>query len=344
MDYLSIGSINVPYSWLAFLGAVFISEWMTKKNKDAQLDAYLFLYIIIWKLSYIIFYFDAFINAPMSILYFDGGMKGHYLAIFITVLQLIRKRHTLHLDALWQGLILFIASFHVIMGLLLQNWLIVVLAVMALVVLFKNSRIATFFVSLLLFMQNPLQSVWPAIFIVFLILLVALGRTKQLQQIFAIAVIALFIGMMLYAPQQKNIASITMEEITLTTTAGDSRTLHNAEKQLTIVNFFATWCPPCKAEMPHLQAFQEKLPETVELVGVNLAARDDGEQALQNFLEQYNVTYPILVDGEDSAGKAFSVLTIPTTVLLNAQGEELHRIVGPLSEATLQQLVECYTQ
>ncbi|MEG0385071.1 MAG: TlpA disulfide reductase family protein [Solibacillus sp.] len=344
MDYLSIGSINVPYSWLAFFGAVFISEWMTKKNKDAQLDAYLFLYIIIWKLSYIIFYFDAFINAPMSILYFDGGMKGHYLAIFITVLQLIRKRHTLHLDALWQGLILFIASFHVIMGLLLQNWLIVVLAVMALVVLFKNSRIATFFVSLLLFMQNPLQSVWPAIFIVFLILLVALGRTKQLQQIFAIAVIALFIGMMLYAPQQKNIASITMEEITLTTTAGDSRTLHNAEKQLTIVNFFATWCPPCKAEMPHLQAFQEKLPETVELVGVNLAARDDGEQALQNFLEQYNVTYPILVDGEDSAGKAFSVLTIPTTVLLNAQGEELHRIVGPLSEATLQQLVECYTQ
>ena len=96
--------------------------------------------------------------------------------------------------------------------------------------------------------------------------------------------------------------------------------------------------------MPHLQAFQDKLPETVELVGVNLAARDDGKQALQNFLAQYNVTYPMLVDGEDQAGKAFSVLTIPTTVLLNAQGEELYRIVGPLSEATLQQLVERYTQ
>ena len=344
MDYLSIGSINVPYSWLAFLVAIFISEWMTKKNKDAQLDAYLFLYIIIWKVSYIIFYFDAFINAPLSILYFDGGMKGHYLAIFITVLQLIRKRHTLQIDALWQGFILFIASYHVIMGLLQQNWLIAVLAVVALVVLFKNSRIATFLVSLLLFMQYPVQAVWSANFIVFLILLVALGRTKQLQQTFAIAVITLLIGMTLYSPQQKMGATTTMEAIELTTIAGDSRTLHNAEKQLTIVNFFATWCPPCKAEMPHLQAFQDKLPETVELVGVNLAARDDGKPVLQNFLEQYNVTYPILVDGEDQAGKAFSVLTIPTTVLLNAQGEELYRIVGPLSEATLQQLVERYTQ
>lgn len=344
MDYLSFGSINVPYSWLGFLGAVFISEWMTKKNKDAQLDAYLFLYIIIWKLSYVIFYFDAFINAPLSILYFDGGMKGHYLAIFITILQLIRKRDTLHLDALWQGFILFVASYHVIFGLLQQNWLIVILAVVALVVLFKNSRIATFLVCLFLFMQYPIQAVWPVIFIVFLILFVGLGRTKQLQQTLAIAVIALLMGMTLYTPQQKNATTITMEAIELTTTAGDSRTLHNAEKQLTIVNFFATWCPPCKAEMPHLQAFQERLPETVELVGINLAARDDGKQALQNFLEEYNVTYPILVDAEDQAGKAFGVLTIPTTVLLNAEGQELHRIVGPLSEATLNQLVERYTQ
>lgn len=344
MDYLSIGSINIPYSWLAFLGAVFISEWMTKKNKDAQLDAYLFLYIIIWKLSYIIFYFDAFINAPLSVLYFDGGMKGHYLAIFVTVLQLIRKRHTLHLDALWQGFLIFIASYHVIMGLLQQNWLIVIFAVVALVVQFKNSRIATFLVSLLVFMQYPLHAVWPAIFIAFLILVVALGRTKQLQQILAIAIVSLLIGMTLYAPQQKMGAITAMEAIELTTTVGDSRTLHNPQKQLTIVNFFATWCPPCKAEMPHLQAFQEKLPETVELVGVNLAARDDGKQALQNFLGQYNVTYPILVDAEDQAGKAFGVLTIPTTVLLNAEGQELHRIVGPLSEATLNQLVERYTE
>ncbi|MEK4425987.1 redoxin family protein [Solibacillus sp. FSL K6-1523] len=344
MDYLSIGSINVPYSWLAFLVAIFISEWMTKKNKDVQLDAYLFLYIIIWKLSYVIFYFDAFITAPLSILYFDGGMNGHYLAIFVTVLQLIRKRQSLQLDDLWQGFLIFIASYHIIFGLLQQNWLIVILSIIALVVLFKNSRIATFLVSLLIFIQYPLQTVWPAIFIVFLISLVALSRTKQLQQTFAIAVIALLMGMALYSPQQKTGAITTMEAIELTSTVGDSRTLHNPQKQLTIVNFFATWCPPCKAEMPHLQAFQDNLLENVELVGVNLAARDDGVQALQNFLAQYNVTYPILVDDEDRAGKGFGVLTIPTTVLLNAEGKELHRIVGPLSEATLNQLVKRYTQ
>ncbi|MEG0472347.1 MAG: TlpA disulfide reductase family protein [Solibacillus sp.] len=344
MDYLSIGSINVPYSWLAFLGAVFISEWMTKKDKDAQLDAYLFMYIIVWKLSYVLFYFDAFVKAPLSILYFDGGMKGHYLAIGITVLQLMRKRQTLQLDALWQGFLVFIASYHVIFGLLQQHWLIVILAVVAVVVLFRNSGAATFFVSLLVFVQYPIHAVWPAIFVVFLILVLALGRTKQQQQTFAIAVIALLIGMTLYSPQQKMGATTSMEAIELPTSAGDSRTLHNPQKQLTIVNFFATWCPPCKAEMPHLQAFQDNLPETVELVGVNLAARDDGEQALQNFLAQYNVTYPILVDENDRAGKEFGVLTIPTTVLLNAEGKELHRIVGPLSEATLNQLVERYTQ
>lgn len=340
MDYLSIGSINVPYSWLAFMAAVFISEWITKKNKEAQLDAYLILYIVIWKLSYVLFYFDAFVKAPLSILYYDGGMNGHYLAIVITVLQLIRKRQTLQLDALWQGFLIFIASYHVIMGLLQQNWLIVILAIITLGVRFKNSQIATFLVGLLIFMQYPLQAVWPAIFIVFLILVAVLGRTKQLQQTFAIAIIALLIGITLYSPQQKLGAVTTMEAIELTTTAGDSRTLHNPEKPITIVNFFATWCPPCKAEMPHLQAFQENLPADVELVGVNLAARDDGEQALQNFLKQYNVTYPILVDDRDLAGKAFGVLTIPTTVFLNEEGQELHRIVGPVSEATLQKIIE----
>lgn len=73
---------------------------------------------------------------------------------------------------------------------------------------------------------------------------------------------------------------------------------------------------------------------------MNLTDRDNGEQALANFMETYEVTYPILMDETDEVGTAFRVMSIPTTVLLNAQGEELERIVGPVSEEGLRQLIK----
>src|SRR5690606_27248311 len=65
-------------------------------------------------------------------------------------------------------------------------------------------------------------------------------------------------------------------QIELMTTEEKRYVWAEQEHQLTVVNFFATWCPPCHAEMPHLQQFAKKLPDEAALIGINLTARDNG--------------------------------------------------------------------
>ena len=76
----------------------------------------------------------------------------------------------------------------------------------------------------------------------------------------------------------------------------------------------------------------------------NLTSRDHGQDALNKFVETYNVTYPILLDMDDAVGKSFQVTSIPTTVILNKNGEEIDRIIGPISEHALRTLVNKYVK
>lgn len=92
----------------------------------------------------------------------------------------------------------------------------------------------------------------------------------------------------------------------------------------------------------HFLRSPENLPVGVELIGGNLTERDDGEHALFNYKETYEMTYPILSDKTDEVGTAFKVISIPTTVLLNVQGEEMECIVGPVSEEGLRQIIKKY--
>lgn len=94
--------------------------------------------------------------------------------------------------------------------------------------------------------------------------------------------------------------------------------------------------------MPHLQKFADNLPHGVELIGINLADRDHGPEALQAFMSKYNVTYPILLDERDDFGQAYRIKAIPTTVILNEEGQELERIIGPVSEQRLHELAKKY--
>ena len=92
--------------------------------------------------------------------------------------------------------------------------------------------------------------------------------------------------------------------------------------------------------MPHLQSFQEQAPDDVMLLGINLTKRDDGLQVLEQFLHDYEVTYPILLDKQDEVGDLYEVLSIPTTYILDQQGHLVERIVGPVDEAGLENIIE----
>jgi peroxiredoxin len=97
-----------------------------------------------------------------------------------------------------------------------------------------------------------------------------------------------------------------------------------------VINFWATWCPPCRQEAPALQAaYQRYRDRGVIWLGVDL--REDAKEVLK-FASQFSLTYPLLLDGDGVVSDRYQVRGIPTTVFLDTEGVIRARHVGPLTE------------
>ncbi|MCY9546134.1 peroxiredoxin family protein [Lysinibacillus xylanilyticus] len=140
----------------------------------------------------------------------------------------------------------------------------------------------------------------------------------------------------------------TPPDFTLTSLDGKDVTLSELRGKKVVLNFWATWCPPCKAEMPHMQNYYEQYAkkDNVEIIAVNLtnAERDVTDDAkvdsVMTFRDSYNLTFPILLDPKNSAGEDYQILTIPTTYFIDSNGYIQRAIKGPMNVEMLKQYVE----
>ena len=123
-------------------------------------------------------------------------------------------------------------------------------------------------------------------------------------------------------------------DFTLTDAAGQTFRLSDLRGKPVVLNFWATWCPPCKAEMPELQAASERLAGEVAIVGV-----DQGESAaeVKAFAAQHGLTFPMPVDGKMDVSRQYLVRNLPTTFFIDRSGTIRYTQIGPLTEATLAQ-------
>jgi hypothetical protein len=125
MTYFHIGNISIPGVWLAAFLALVISSLLFRgimgKNVEEWFWNGAFLYFLTWKLSYVLFNFDLFMETPLSIIFFNGGTKGHYLALIILSVYLIfiaGKKNTSIYDEAPQIFLLFFLSYEVGINLL----------------------------------------------------------------------------------------------------------------------------------------------------------------------------------------------------------------------------------
>lgn len=123
----------------------------------------------------------------------------------------------------------------------------------------------------------------------------------------------------------------------LATLDGEAVKLSDYRGKKVILNFWATWCPPCKAEMPHMENFYKKNKENgIEILAVNLTSQDNGIDAIQAFVKDYGLTFPILLDEKGDVGlEQYKAETIPTTYILNSQGIITKKVMGPMNEEML---------
>jgi peroxiredoxin len=118
--------------------------------------------------------------------------------------------------------------------------------------------------------------------------------------------------------------------------AGETTRLEDLRGQVVVLNFWASWCPPCKAEMPDLEAaYKANRDEGLVILGINSTFQDSPEAAL-SFADAQGVTFPILLDRTGEVSRQYLVRALPTTFFIDRQGIILRVVVGgPMSEATL---------
>jgi len=126
-----------------------------------------------------------------------------------------------------------------------------------------------------------------------------------------------------------NVLNIELPDLTLENLAGEPLALRDLKGQAVLINFWATWCPPCQREMPTLEAFQQAhQAEEMLVVAINA-----GELAalVAPYIEEQQLTFEILLDPDMRASAAFQVASVPTTFFVDKAGVIRERYAGPLS-------------
>lgn len=130
-------------------------------------------------------------------------------------------------------------------------------------------------------------------------------------------------------------------DFTLYNIQGEPVTLSDLRGKRVVLNFWATWCPPCEAEMPHMQKYYEKYRETdnVEIIGINVTYHREKIERVEQFLKSYDITFPIVLELEESVSRQYEIITLPSTFMIDAEGKIQKTIVGPLDLETLRENV-----
>lgn len=130
-------------------------------------------------------------------------------------------------------------------------------------------------------------------------------------------------------------------DFALTNLAGETAKLSDYNGKKVILNFWATWCPPCKAEMPHMQNFYENNKENgIEVVTVNLTNMEKSRSDIEKFVKDYSLSFEVLLDEEGTIGMQYQAFTIPTSYIIDSNGIISKKIVGPMDEDMMINLTE----
>lgn len=128
-----------------------------------------------------------------------------------------------------------------------------------------------------------------------------------------------------------------MPNVKVDTNKGSTFDLNKATKPV-LINFWATWCPPCRMEMSGLQALYEEYRDKVDFVMINLG---ESKETIQDFLVENELyTFPIGYDETDSYGMKFSIVGIPTTYIIGKDKIIKNCIVGARSEEQFREYLE----
>ena len=135
-----------------------------------------------------------------------------------------------------------------------------------------------------------------------------------------------------------SVVLIKAEDFTLLDLDNNKVSLSDFRGKVVVLNFWATWCPPCRAEIgDFVEVFNSYKDKGVQFIGIS----DDDVSALEKFVSDYGIDYPTLLDGSvDRIMPKWGISAIPTTFILNGNGEIVFKKVGMMSRDQLINAIE----
>jgi peroxiredoxin len=126
----------------------------------------------------------------------------------------------------------------------------------------------------------------------------------------------------------------------LTTLDGKQVRLSDYRGKKVILNFWATWCPPCKAEVPDLEKFYSTYKDKgIVILGVNLTQAEKNQSAIKAFVKSYGITYTIPLDVKSLISGIYQVSAIPTSYIIDSRGIISKKVVGPMDFKTMKSIL-----
>ncbi|MBD8499603.1 TlpA family protein disulfide reductase [Paenibacillus sp. CAU 1523] len=126
----------------------------------------------------------------------------------------------------------------------------------------------------------------------------------------------------------------------LKTLEGESIKLSDYRGKKVILNMWATWCPPCKVEMPDMQKIYEKYKdENVTILAVNMTQTEKNVDSIPTFLDEMGITFPVVLDPKSEIAFIYQSYMLPTSYVIDSNGIVQQKITGPMHYEMMEKMI-----
>jgi cytochrome c biogenesis protein CcmG/thiol:disulfide interchange protein DsbE len=158
-------------------------------------------------------------------------------------------------------------------------------------------------------------------------------KTIVLVLILAAAAAVLVLGVKHEKAAPKAVIGLDAPDVSVTDASGKTLRLSGLKDTVVFVNFWATWCQPCREEVPSIQQLYSSLKNESRFRMVTILYRDDYDKAMA-YLKAKNYEFPVWIDSGGKAAKAYGVTGVPETYIVDGKGILREKVIGPADWST----------